>query len=359
MTPSENPASPADGAITVLLGCNAGRSVDVLSIDPATGSVEAAGRLATDAPVQCLALGRNGRVHVALGSTPPSVATFALAGAGFEPLGGTATEVKLAHLAETPDGRALIGASYDRHRVLALGIDDDGAAAPARGPSPSPGRHAHAALASPDGRFVYATGLGDDAVAWWPWTAEGTLGEPADGVATGAGSGPRHLRFSPDGRHLFVLTEMSGEVIAYRRDAETGGLEEVARTSAVPADRGLVPGRVRNGTGPDPDPNAIWCAELCVDPEGRFLYASERTTSTVNVLRWDGSAGVLEYVAAVETERQPRGMGLDPSGRFLVACGEASDTAAVYRVARDTGLPERIWSGAVSAGPRWVEFPGA
>lgn len=79
-----------------------------------------------------------------------------------------------------------------------------------------------------------------------------------------AGSGPRHLIV--DGRHVYLLTEFSGEVIRYSR-GDNGGLSEEQRTIVVDPDAGLS----RSRYGADPmEEHLIWGADL--HRGGRFLF---------------------------------------------------------------------------------------
>src|SRR5204862_3606611 len=78
--------------------------------------------------------------------------------------------------------------------------------------------------------------------------------------------------------------------------------------------------------------NDIWAADLHLTPNGKFLYASERTTSMLAAFRVDAASGKLGYLSSTPTERQPRGFAIDPGGKFLVASGEKSETISVYAI---------------------------
>src|SRR5207249_345217 len=79
--------------------------------------------------------------------------------------------------------------------------------------------------------------------------------------------------------------------------------------------------------------NDIWAADLHLSPNGRFLYASERTTSTIGTLRVDGANGKLIYLASTPTEKQPRGFNVDPSGRSIIRCFRSGQTIRYIRPA--------------------------
>lgn len=153
-----------------------------------------------------------------------------------------------------------------------------------------------------------------------------------------------------------MLHEFSGIVTSYSRDAGTGALTETCQALSIDPELQLVPGAIRNGTGPAPKANAIWSAELQITPDGRFLYATERTSSTIAVLAQDARESSLTLRATVKTEEQPRGMAIDPTGSFLLVCGEVSNRLSVYRINGVTGF--LTWESGLkcSAGPRWIEF---
>jgi 6-phosphogluconolactonase len=133
---------------------------------------------------------------------------------------------------------------------------------------------------------------------------------------------PRHLIFSADNRFVYVLNALTGVVTTLSLDANTGLLKELDSVSVLPPEAKLVPGMPRGAVGtpganqaPRNTDNDIWAADLHLTPNGRFLYASERTTSTLGAFRVDGTSGKLSYLGSTPTEKQPRGFGIDPTGR--------------------------------------------
>src|SRR5207244_5600910 len=91
------------------------------------------------------------------------------------------------------------------------------------------------------------------------------------------------------------------------------------------------PGAPRPTPGRNVD-NDIWASDLHLTPNGRFLYAAERTSCTINALSVDGATGKLTYVGATPTEKQPRGFRIDPTGRYMIVSGEKSETLSSYAV---------------------------
>ena len=67
-----------------------------------------------------------------------------------------------------------------------------------------------------------------------------------------------------------------------------------------------------------------WAADLHLTPDGRFLYTSERTTSTLAGFASTRPPASSSCSATRRPRRQPRGFNIDPSGRYLVASDRLS-----------------------------------
>ena len=88
---------------------------------------------------------------------------------------------------------------------------------------------------------------------------------------------------------------------------------------------------------PDFAAGAPWAAELHLTPDGRFLYASERRSSTLASFAVDAARGTLTPLATTPTEAEPRGFAITPDGRFLFAVGQASHRLSRYAIDSASG----------------------
>jgi 6-phosphogluconolactonase len=258
-------------------------------------------------------------------------------------------------------GRFLLGASYHKNLITVTAVGVDGRVAPAPLQTIPVGRNAHSIRVDASNRFVFVPTLGSDAVFLFRFdAAAGALvANTPPLLLTPSGAGPRHFDLSPDNRFLYVLCEMSGAILTFALDAETGLLTDAGSVSGLAPDCALVPGVPRGGpqSGPTRDlTRDIWAADIHLTPNGKFLYASERTESTLNAFAVDASTGKLEYRSTRATEPQPRGFAIDPSGRFLVATGERSDSISVYSIDDASGALERIGRNPTGKGSNWVEI---
>lgn len=313
------------------------------------GNLVPRGRAKAAAALGPLALGPDRRrLYAAVRAKPFSVHVFAVDRAS-----GSLTPHSVSPLAESfpylsldRTGTTLFGASYGAHLVTVNDVGADGRVAPEPRQVIPVGRHAHAILVDPSNRWVLVPCLGADQVVPFAFEA-GTLraGKP---VQMQPGTGPRHLAFS--GEHVYVLGELTGSVTTFAfRD---GALSELA-TAAM--ETSLRPGAPR---GPDAPPRErdrdVWAADMHLTPDGRFLYVSERTRSTIGAFRVEGG-GRLSWLGATPTETQPRGFAIDPQGGFLVVAGERSTMVSVHVIDEDGSLsPARRFPGG--KGGNWVEM---
>jgi 6-phosphogluconolactonase len=101
---------------------------------------------------------------------------------------------------------------------------------------------------------------------------------------------------------------------------------------------------------------APWAADLHCTPDGRFLYASERRSSTLSSFAIDAQSGALAPLGRIPTEAEPRGFALAPDGRHLVAVGQASHRLSLYAIDAASGALAKLADRAVGGNPNWVEI---
>jgi 6-phosphogluconolactonase len=99
-----------------------------------------------------------------------------------------------------------------------------------------------------------------------------------------------------------------------------------------------------------------WAADIHLTPDGKFLYASERTSSTLAAFRVDANSGALVPIASYPTETQPRGFAIDPSGRTLLAVGQLSNSLTAHAIDPDSGALRALARYPVGKNPNWIEM---
>ncbi|MBN3724733.1 lactonase family protein [Burkholderia sp. Ac-20379] len=339
-------AAPAAQAATYAYVSNADSgTISVLRLDTGTGAVTPVDTVPVNGTVMPMTLSPDHlRLYAGVRSQPYRVLSFAV-----NPLDGHLAELGQAPLANSMPflstdltGRWLFSASYDGALLAVNAIGADGVAGAVRQTIPT-GPKAHAILPAPDNRTVFASVLGADAwlkLGFDAGTGELTL-DPKPAYALPPKSGPRHFRFSPDQRFIYLIDELDGKLHVLAFDREHDRVKPVQTVSIVPPGFG-------NATP--------WGADLHLTPDGRFLYASERTSSTLATWRVDRATGHLTRIATTPTEKQPRGFAIDPSGRYLLAVGQLSTSLRTYRIDARNGALTPLGETPVGKGANWVEI---
>jgi 6-phosphogluconolactonase len=305
-------------------------------------------------------------LYAASRSKPFSVHAYSI-----NPGTGALTHLSTSPLAESfpyisldKTGRFLLAASYGGHLVSVNAVGADGRVAAEPLQVIPVGRNAHAIRVDESNRFVYVPTLGTDQMFQFTFDAKsGRLSANTPAVyQMKAMTGPRHFVTSGDNRFLYALSELQATVTTFALDGRTGLLTEMSSASGLPADTKLGPGAPRGAvSGPGAPPprntdNDIWAADIHMTPNGRFLYISERTSSSLGAFSVDGATGKLTYLSSTPTERQPRGFAIDPKGRFLVASWEKSDTLSVYAIDQASGALRLLSKYPTGKGTNWVEI---
>src|SRR5262249_9691894 len=281
-----------------------------------------------------------------------------------KPVGTGPLAESLPYISLDRSGRFLLGASYGANLVSVNPVGGDGRVGEPLQVVPT-ARNAHSIRTDNTNRFVFAPHLGTDQVFQFLFDDKSgrlTANTPPV-LQLKQGTGPRHLVVSADNRFVYLLSELTGTVTTLSLDANTGLLKELDSASVLPADTKLTPGMPRGAVGtpganqaPRNTDNDIWAADLHLTPNGRFLYASERTTSTLGAFRVDGASGKLTYLGSTPTEKQPRGFAIDPTGRFVIVSGEKSDTVSSYAIDPESGALKPIGRYPTGKGANWVEI---
>ena len=339
----------ADAATFVYVGNSDSQDVTVLALK-ANGDLAPVATVAVPGPskpggsLPMAVSPDNKRLYVGLRNEPYSVVTFTidrksgkltLAGSG--PLADS-----MAYIATDRTGRYLLSASYGGNKVTVNPIGPNGVVGNAQ-QTIATQSNAHAIITDPSNKFVLHTSLGGDVVYQQKFDAKtGTLSpNTPPTVSVKAKGGPRHLVFSPDKKFVYLLDELSGAIHVFPWDAKTGTMKpEVQGASSLPKDFSGKP----------------WAADIHLTPDGKYLYASERTTSTLAAFSVDKKTGALKAVGTYPTEKQPRGFNIDPSGRYLLSAGQLSNSLTAYSIDKKTGALVKLKEYPMGKNPNWVEI---
>jgi 6-phosphogluconolactonase len=318
--------------------------ISVLRLDAGTGALSAVQQVPVGGTVMPLAVSPDRRfLYASIRSEPVHVLSFAIdpRDGRLTPIGRSALPASMCWISTDRSGRFLLGASYGGS-VIAVGpVDASGVAEAAQQTAATPA-NAHAVQADPANRFLFATCLGGGVIVGCRFdAASGRFESAVDSVwQARPGAGPRHFVFHPAAPFVYLLNELDAGIDVLAFDAERGVLSSVQTIDTLPP-----------GFSGKP-----WAADIHITPDGCFVYASERGSSTLSAFAVDRASRRLSLIGHVPTETEPRGFAIDPSGRWLLAAGQASHRLSIYAIDRDSGVLARHGERAVGRGPNWIEI---
>ena len=327
------------------------------TFDPADGKLSAPKLAAEVQHPAFLAVAPDGRhlFSASAGDTSSDVASFAVLENGTLKLLNTQSSEGTVpcHLQTDRTGSALFVANYRDGKIAALRIKEDGSLEPSQsvhqheGSSILPRQqspHPHSIYTSPDNRRVLVPDLGLDKVLVYGFDPARAALKPQGEIVLPPGSGPRHLNFSTDGKHAFVLSEIGLTV------------------SVIDLKDGLRVTQTISTVEEKSEPSGMSASEIRVHPSGQFVYAANRGKGDDSIAVFRAAIGhlnnaSLERIQIVPAEvRTPRSFQIDPTGRWLLACGQQSNDIAVFAIDPVTGMLTFTGEKVAAPSPISIEF---
>lgn len=241
-----------------------------------------------------------------------------------------------AHLAVHPSGKFLITAHYGAGSTLVFSLNNEGLLhkhvarfehQPENEEKPinRDGPHPHWTGFSPDGRFAFVPDLGLDEIFIYKISTTEPFLEFHQRAAAPEGSGPRHMRFSVDGKYVFLLNEISLSVTTYKYNSEKGTLQLISTAPTLSDEQ----------KAKHEDNRA---SEILVHPNGKFIYSANRGDDSITSFEINPKTGHLKVIQ-VEPIRGdwPRNINMDESGKWLFAAGMRSNTVTIFSIDQLTG----------------------
>jgi len=239
-----------------------------------------------------------------------------------------------AHLSLDKSARYLMVANYNGGNVAVFPIGNDGllgshtAFVQHYGSGKNAERqaapHAHYIQTTNDNRFVLVADLGTDKVNIYQFDFKtGTLSpNNPDYVKLHDGAGPRHLAFSPTGKFVYVLNELSSTVTVFDYEKDSGIMNEKQTISTLQP----------NFNGENTS------AEILLDSKGKFLYASNRGDNSIAVFSINSNNGILTNIEWVPSGGEiPRNFEIDPTGKWLFAANQNSNNIQIFQIDQSSG----------------------
>lgn len=233
------------------------------------------------------------------------------------------------YLAPDHSGKQLFVANYAGGSMAAYGLQADGAIGELQGNFPyqiegGPIAHAHAAVPSPDNRYLFVPDLGNDEIVGYRIKPKKgklkQLNRSTLGVKKGVG--PRHFVFHPNGRFAFVAEELTSSVSALAYQKKKGVLTHLQRASTLPEG---FEGKTK-------------VADIRIHPNGKWLYVSNRGHNSLAIFEVNPLTGAIKGAGHEPTQGDfPRGFMITENGKFLLVANRNSDNIVIFEINPDTG----------------------
>lgn len=147
-----------------------------------------------------------------------------------------------------------------------------------------------------------------------------------------AGKGPRHLAFSADERQMYVLCELTSEVLHFQAADGDFTLQSSYET--------VMPHCLNRTSG----------AAIKLSPDGAHLYSTSRGDDTLFHHQVQPNGSLLPVGRYSSLGAHPRDLTLTPDSKYLLICNQDSGNVAVYQRDPVTGslldLGQRVWVDA-------------
>ena len=182
--------------------------------------------------------------------------------------------------------------------------------------------HVHMTKFTPDHKHLIVNDLGEDKTYIYNYNPTGkakTLTAKKI-LKTNAGTGPRHITFSPNGKFAYLVHEFNGSITAF--NYANGSLTKIQEIGTAAKDF--------NGK--------IDAADIHVSADGKFLYETNRgdanSISTFAIL----TTGELKLIETVSTlGKGPRNFTIDPSGKYLLVGHQYTNDIVIFNRNKNTG----------------------
>ncbi|HFX6388004.1 TPA: lactonase family protein [Acinetobacter baumannii] len=203
--------------------------------------------------------------------------------------------------------------------------------------------HAHSTTFSPDGKYLYASDLGNDKVyafRYNPSKPQPLEADKSRDVSFKHGSGPRHMVFSPNGKQAYITAEMRSEIVTF--NVQDGHLKKVAELKLVHEDK---------------TPEFKSASGIILSPNGKYVIAANRGADNkllVFKIQQNGLLGQPQVYKANGIE--PRAFSFDESDKYLYVTNVYSNNISLFRFDTKNGSLKPLGDAAKISTPTDIKF---
>ncbi|MDC7220269.1 MAG: lactonase family protein [Spirochaetales bacterium] len=192
--------------------------------------------------------------------------------------------------------------------------------------------HAHQAVISPNGRYLYVADLGSDTL--WIHDLDALTGPPRP-VKTSSGLGPRHMVFHPVSGRLYVVCELIATLLVFDWNEVDGNLTLLQEVRT--ADEQDIPTAQPSG--------------IKIHPSGKTIALANRFTDTISVFDINEETGLAEKRNTFPGRGvHCRDLEFSFSGKWLLLAHQESCDIQLCAFDGKTGQPTGDWGKAFVTG---------
>lgn len=203
--------------------------------------------------------------------------------------------------------------------------------------------HAHSTTFSPDGKYLYASDLGNDKVYVFRYNPNKTQPLEADNsrdVTFNHGSGPRHMVFSSDGKHAYVTAEMRSEIVTF--NVQDGYLKKTAELKLVHEDK---------------TPEFKSASGIIISPDGKYVIAANRGSDNKLLVFKIQEDGLLAQPTVYKANGiEPRAFSFDTTGKYLYVTNVFTNNISLFRFDAKNGTLKSVGDAAKISTPTDIKF---
>ena len=233
------------------------------------------------------------------------------------------------YLSTDYEDKYLFCAGYHDGKVTVLRLNDDGSIGEItdeiyqKGLGSAAGRnhrpHVQCVKMTRDNKFLCAADLGMDRVNVYLLNHETGRLRSVDIIHCDQESAPRHLKFSDDGRFLYIVHEQKNTIEVYAYE-EHDNIPEFERIQTV-------------STCETSDTQGIASSALSFSEDFNYLLSSSIGENDVDIFKVDKKTGLLKKVLGLPIAGEyPKDAALFPDNRHLVSLNHESNSMSFFKV---------------------------
>jgi 6-phosphogluconolactonase len=184
--------------------------------------------------------------------------------------------------------------------------------------------HIHETVFSHDNNYLFTPDLGTDKLMIYKFDPSEKKPLKASSPAylkIPEGSGPRHITFHPNNKFAYIISELSGAVLAYKYNNGTFVHFQTIATHT------------------EDFKGDIGSAEIDVSADGKFLYVSNRgDQNSIGIFSIDNSGKLTLKGYQSTLGKGPRHFIIDPTGNYILVANQDSDNIVIFKRDKETGL---------------------